>query len=540
MSADPKKPADPMPTCDPGRPYVADRLRHVHFVAIGGTGMGSLAGLLKARGIRVTGSDKKLYPPMSTALAEWGIEPIEGFAAENVLRERPDLVVIGNAVRKDNPEAIAAIEAGLPFRSFSDALYELAIAQRHCLTIAGTHGKTTTTNLAAQLLEATGRDPSLLVGGISLDFGGSFREGRGPHFVVEGDEYDTAFFDKTPKFLHYHPDTLILTSVEFDHADIYRDLDHVKSAFRALVASMAESAAIVAAVDHDGVRDVLAQAPCRVVGYAVVRTEGGSEGVGEGGGGQRVSDPGAGGGASAARRSAGAPTLAPRWVASALRPDRAGLRFRLEDRELGRSYEVLSPLFGAHNVENVVAVLAALELLGVPIDEAIAALPAHRGVKRRQEVRGVAAGVTVIDDFAHHPTAVAATLDAIRQRHPGSRIVALLEPRTNTSRRAIFQQDYVLALMQADRAGIAEVGSEPIYSITGEVTEILSSQAVATELCERGRDARAFEDIDEMIDWVVAGRKPGDVVLVMSNGAFGGIWEKLLAALERSAGPGVA
>ncbi len=517
MSADPKKPADPMPTYDPHRPYAADRLRHVHFVAVGGTGMGSLAGLLKARGIRVTGSDKKLYPPMSTALAEWGIDPIEGFAAENVLRERPDLVVIGNAVRRDNPEAIAAIEAGLPYRSFSDALYELAIAERHCLTIAGTHGKTTTTNLAAQLLEATGRDPSLLVGGISLDFGGSFREGRGAHFVVEGDEYDTAFFDKTPKFLHYHPDTLILTSVEFDHADIYRDLEHVKSAFRTLVASMAKTATIVAAVDHEGVCDVLANAPCRVVGYSVVR---------EGDAGRPPMPP-------------GARAIAPRWVASALRPDGTGLRFRLDDREQGRSHEVLSPLFGAHNVENVVGVLAALEGLGVPIEEAVAALPAHRGVKRRQEVRGVAAGVTVIDDFAHHPTAVAATLDAIRQRYfggraAGGRIVALLEPRTNTSRRAIFQQDYVEALMQADRAGIAEVGSEPIYSITGEVTEILSSTAVAEALRQHGRDARAFEGIDEMIDWVVAGRKPGDVVLVMSNGAFGGIWEKLLAALARA------
>jgi len=497
------------------RPYDASRLRHVHFIAIGGTGMGSLAGLLKARGIRVTGSDKKLYPPMSTALADWGLEPIEGFAAENVLSERPDLVVIGNAVRKDNPEAVAAIEAGLPYRSFSDALYELAISKRHCLTIAGTHGKTTTTNLAAQLLQATGRDPSLLVGGISLDFGGSFREGEGAHFVVEGDEYDTAFFDKTPKFLHYHPDTLILTSVEFDHADIYRDLDHVKSAFRALVASMAKTATIVAAVGYDGVCDVLSQAPCRVIGYAVEGGEGSGAGVRDGG--------------------ASARAIPPRWVANQLSPEGGGLRFRLEDREKKRVYDVLSPLFGAYNVENVVAVLAALESLGVPVDEAIAALPAHRGVKRRQEVRGVAAGVTVIDDFAHHPTAVAATIDGIQQRHAGSRIVALLEPRTNTSRRAIFQDDYVEALMRADRVAIAEVGSDPIYSITGEVTEILSSKAVAAELRRRGRDAVACEGIDEMIDWVVAGKQAGDVVLVMSNGAFGGIWEKLLAALQRAA-----
>jgi UDP-N-acetylmuramate: L-alanyl-gamma-D-glutamyl-meso-diaminopimelate ligase len=483
-----------------------ERLEHVHFIAIGGTGMGSLAGLLKARGIRVTGSDKQLYPPMSTALADWGIEVVTGFAPENVLADAPDLVVIGNAVRADNPEAIAAIDAGLPYRSFSDALYELAISKRHSITITGTHGKTTSTNLLAHLLMATGRDPSLLVGGISLDFGGSFREGEGEHFVVEGDEYDTAFFDKTPKFLHYHPDTLMLTSVEFDHADIYRDLDHVKSAFRALVRSMPAEGRIVAAVGHAGVRDVLSQAPCAVTGYAVERK------------GHREAPEGA------------------RWWARDLRPEKGGLRFTLDDRSGHRCFEVVSPLFGVHNVENVVGVLATLDSLGVPIPDAIAALPGHRGVKRRQEVRGVAAGVTVIDDFAHHPTAVAGTIEAIAQRHPGGRVIALLEPRTNTSRRALFQDDYVEALARADRIAIAEVGDEPIYSATGEVTECLSAPAVAAALRDRGRDARSFADIDEIVEWVVAGRQPGDVVLVMSNGAFGGIWEKLLAALESAAG----
>jgi UDP-N-acetylmuramate: L-alanyl-gamma-D-glutamyl-meso-diaminopimelate ligase len=479
-------------------------LEHVHFVAIGGTGMGSLAGLLKARGIRVTGSDKKLYPPMSTALAGWGIEVVEGFAPSNVLDDRPDLVVIGNAVRADNVEAVAAIDAGLPYRSFSDALYELAISKRHCVTVSGTHGKTTTTNLMAQILLATGRDPSLLVGGISLDFDGSFREGEGDHFIVEGDEYDTAFFDKTPKFLHYHPDTLILTSVEFDHADIYRDLDHVKSAFRELVGSMPAEGRIVAAVSHAGVRDVLDNASCEVDGYGV---------------------DGAGDGEGAGPRTAN-------WWGHDLRPEPGGLRFTLEDRRGGRSFEVLSPLFGAHNAENVVGVLAALDLLGVPVEESIDALRQHLGVKRRQEVRGTAAGVTIIDDFAHHPTAVAGTIEAIAQRHEGSRVIALLEPRTNTSRRAIFQDDYVEALARADRIAIAEVGDEPIYSNTGEVTECLSSSAVAEALRGRGLDAQAFEEIDAIVEWVVAGREEGDVVLVMSNGAFGGIWEKLLAALE--------
>lgn len=469
--------------------------------------MGSLAGLVKARGIEVTGSDKKLYPPMSTALADWGIDVVEGFDPGNLEASRPggrtpDLVVIGNAVRADNPEAVAAIASGVPYRSFSDALYELAIAGHHCITVTGTHGKTTTTNLAAHLLLATGREPSLLVGGISLDFGGSFREGAGEHFVVEGDEYDTAFFDKTPKFLHYHPDTLILTSVEFDHADIYRDLDHVKQAFRELVRSMPASGRIVAAVAHDGVRDVLQDATCEILGYGVERDE------------QQAVPKGV------------------NWWARNLVPTRNGLRFLLEDLAGGRRWDVESPLFGAHNVENIVSVLAALDALSVPVEDSIEALRGHLGVKRRQEIRGTAAGVTVIDDFAHHPTAVEGTIEAIAQRHQGSRVIALLEPRTNTSRRAIFQDDYVRALARADRAAIAEVGDDPIYSITGEVTECLSAAEVAADLRKLGRDAAAFAEIDDIVDWVVEGRQAGDVVLVMSNGAFGGIWEKLLAKLE--------
>jgi UDP-N-acetylmuramate: L-alanyl-gamma-D-glutamyl-meso-diaminopimelate ligase len=415
--------------------------------------------------------------------------------------------VIGNAVRADNPEACAAIESGLPYRSFSDALYELAIRGRHCLTVSGTHGKTTTTNLAAHLLMATGRDPSLLVGGISLDFGGSFREGAGDHFVVEGDEYDTAFFDKSPKFLHYHPDTLLLTSVEFDHADIYRDLEHVKSAFRELVSTRRPDARIVAALAHEGVRDVVEGAPCPVVGYGTERFSG------------------------------AVPPEGVRWWARDLRPAGEGLRFILEDRERGRVYPVDSPLFGVHNVENITGVFAALEGLGVGVEEIAAALPAHQGVKRRQEVRGVAAGVTVIDDFAHHPTAVKGTIEAIAQRHPGGRVVALLEPRTNTSRRALFQDAYVDALAAADRIAIAEVADEPIYSATGEVTETLSAARVAEALRARGREAAAFSEIDAIVDWVVAGRQQGDIVLVMSNGAFGGIWEKLIASLEAIQSP---
>jgi len=468
--------------------------RHVHFVAICGTGMGSLAGLLKARGVRVTGSDQGRYPPMSTALERWGIEVAEGFRAEHVTDDPPDLVVIGNAVRPDNLEARAAIDEGYAYLSFPDALHELAIAGKHPVVVTGTHGKTTTTALVAWLLAATGRDPSLLVGGFSLDFDGSFREGRGPHFVVEGDEYDTAFFDKTPKFLHYGARTAVVTSVEFDHADIYRDLEHVKQAFRTLVSQMPADGTLVAAVNHAGVRDVVAGAPCRVVGYGP-----GDEG-------------------------------APAWRARRIAVEAGGTGFDVE-RPGGPALRVTAPMFGAFNVENALAALATVGTLGVPLEEAAPALERFRGVKRRQEVRGEVRGVLVLDDFAHHPTAVSGTVEAVRARFPGRRIVAVFEPRTNTSRRAVFQADYVQALRGADRVVIAEPPPGAVYSATGRVTEFLSVDAVARELRAAGVEAEVLPGADAIAARLAASCAPGDVVLVMSNGGFGNVWEKLLEAL---------
>jgi UDP-N-acetylmuramate: L-alanyl-gamma-D-glutamyl-meso-diaminopimelate ligase len=470
--------------------------RRVHFVAIAGSGMGSLAGLLHARGVRVSGSDEHLYPPMSTQLAAWGIPVHQSFRAEHVLEAEPDLVVIGNAVRPDNPEARAAIDEGLPYRSFSHALYELAIAGKHPVVLSGTHGKTTTTSLVAFLLHATGRDPSMLVGGHALDFGGSFCEGEGPHFVVEGDEYDTAFFDKTPKFLHYHPRTLTITSVEFDHADIYRDLDHVKQAFRALVSRMPAEGAIVAALDSADVRDVVGEAPCRVVGY-----------------------------------SAGAQAGGPDWCATALEAGPEGTRFDVL-RDGGVVARAHTPMHGRFNVENSLAALATLDVLGVPPDEAMAALPHFRGVKRRLELRGEAGGVSVLDDFAHHPTEVAASIGAARSRFPGRRLVAVFEPRTNTSRRKIFQQRYTEVFDGADRVVVRSVPDATIYSATGEVTERFSAPELADALNARGTPAVALDEVDAIVERVAGEARPGDVVLVMSNGDFGGIWEKLLAALR--------
>ncbi len=466
-------------------------LRRIHLIAIGGTGMGSLAGLLHARGYTVTGSDRALYPPMSEALERWEIPVAIGFDPENVARARPDLVVVGNAVGPDNPEARAAIDAGLPYRSFPDALYELAMRGRHSVVIAGTHGKTTTTTLVASLLLATGRDPSLLVGGISANFDGPFRIGEGAHFVVEGDEYDTAFFDKTPKFWHYHPQSLLLTSLEFDHADIYRDLDHIKSVFRVLLERMPGDGRVIAA-RRDALREVCASAACPVEEY----------GLGEGAG----------------------------WRAREVEVDEKGTRFTvvLDGSPVA---DARIPMFGDFNIENALGALALVHRLGVPLDEAAAALDRFEGVRRRQELRGEVAGVAVIDDFAHHPTAVRETVRAIRGRYPGRRLVAAFEPRSNTSRRALFQEAYVDALVGADRVILAHVPPGPLYSATGEVTEFFDAARAVAALRERGVEAEAIEGAASIAETIAGGAEPGDVVLVMSNGDFDGLCRRLLDAL---------
>jgi len=470
-------------------------MQRVHFIAIGGTGMGSLAGLFKARGWEVTGSDKALYPPMSTALEEWGIPVTLGFDPDNVSKAKPDLVVIGNAVGPENPEAKAAMDAGLPYKSFSDALYELAMEGKHSVVVSGTHGKTSVTGLLSFLLEQTGQDPSFLVGGIVPDFGGSFREGAGAHFVVEGDEYDTAFFDKTPKFIHYHPETLLLTSVEFDHADIYRDLNHVKESFRSLVEGMPQHGTILAAVDYEHVRDVLNEGCAKVIGYGV---------------------------------SGNGPAT---WRARDIETNPQGTHFKLMHG--GRFVaSVNSPLFGLHNVEKVVGVLAALDALGVSIKDAIEALPRFGGVKRRMEVRGEEHGVTVLDDFAHHPTAVRKTLEATIEAYSGRRAIAVFEPRSNTSRRAVFQKDYVDAFTGAARVEVLEVSDDPIYSATGDDFERLSSERLCQDMRSRNQHAYAFGSVEAIIEDILRECKKGDVVLIMSNGDFDNIHDRLLDALR--------
>jgi UDP-N-acetylmuramate: L-alanyl-gamma-D-glutamyl-meso-diaminopimelate ligase len=437
---------------------------------------------------------------MSTKLEEWGIEVDEGFRPENVLDRDPDLVVIGNAVRADNPEARAVLDQALPHLSFPDALFELALKPRHRIVVTGTHGKTTTTTMIASLLHHMRRKPSFLVGGIPIEFGDSFCDGEGEDFVVEGDEYDTAFFDKTPKFLHYKPDVLVITSVEFDHADIYRDLDHVKSVFRELVSRMPVDGVIFAATDHPGVADVVASAPCQVVSYGVDRSD-------------------------------EEPSRAD-WRGSAVDVGTHGTAFQVTPPGgLARAFTCSIRSAGRFNAENALVALAIADHLELPMLESAVALGRFEGVKRRMEVRGVAGGVVIVDDFAHHPTAVRESVAAAKLRFHDRRLIAVLEPRTNTSRRAVFQQDYARSFEGADSAVVRRVDDEPIYSATGEVTERFSADRLVADLQARGHRAIALSDVDEIVEFLVSEAGPGDVILVMSNGSFDGIFEKLFAAL---------
>jgi UDP-N-acetylmuramate: L-alanyl-gamma-D-glutamyl-meso-diaminopimelate ligase len=469
------------------------KIERVHLIGVCGTGMGSFAGMLKAAGHVVTGSDENVYPPMSTQLERWGIEVMTGYRPEHLDRARPDLVVVGNVVRAVNPEAAAMRERGLPHVSFPQALGERFIAPRHGVVVAGTHGKTTTSAMMGSLLHHAGRDPSFLVGGVTRDFDSNFRLGAGPHFVVEGDEYDTAYFDKGPKFLHYRPRTAILTSCELDHADIYRDEAHYESSFERFVDLLPADGFLAACAGYASVRRIAARARCRVETYGVA--------------------------------AAGAD-----WEARGLALASDGARFTLVRRGAPLA-DVHLPVGGSHNVENALGVAAAATALGLSPAEIAAGLQAFRGVKRRQEVRGTAGGVTVVDDFAHHPRAVRETLAAVRGRFAAGRILAAFEPRSNTSRRSLHQRDYATPATWGPAAEVFVLQPAPTASVPE--AERLDVGAVVGSLSAAGLPARAFATVEEMVPAIVAAARPGDVVVAMSNGAFGGIWGRLLEALGR-------
>jgi UDP-N-acetylmuramate: L-alanyl-gamma-D-glutamyl-meso-diaminopimelate ligase len=452
--------------------------------------MASLAGLLRERGHQVTGSDQDVYPPMSLQLAELGIPLRSPYAAANV-PEDADLVVIGNALSRGNPEVEAVLDRKQRMTSLPALLAEEFIRGKKSLVVAGTHGKTTTTSLLAFLLHGAGLDPSFLVGGVPQDFARSYRLGQGPHFVVEGDEYDCAFFDKRPKFVHYLPDVAVIGNLEFDHADIYLDLPAVQTAFIRLLNVIPRRGLLVAGIESPALCELLGKAHCRVETFAV-----------------------------------GAPAD---WRAEDVGPaDDGHWRFRLlrQERDLGE-FRLWLP--GEHNVRNALAALATAAAVGLEPERARPLLAAFRGVKRRLELRGVAGGVSVYDDFAHHPTAVRETLRTLRAQASveAGRLVAVFEPRSYTSRTRAFQQDYVRAFAPADLVVVAAA------HLPGKVPEgqRLSEVELTDAVRGSGRDAVFLPSVDAIVAHLAGGLRPGDRVVVLSNGGFGGIHQLLLAAL---------
>jgi UDP-N-acetylmuramate: L-alanyl-gamma-D-glutamyl-meso-diaminopimelate ligase len=476
-------------------------VKKVHLIAACGVGMGSLAGMLKEAGYEVTGSDGDVYPPMSDQLERIGIRLMTPYRPENVPADA-DFVVIGNTVPRTNVESAEAERRGLPLHSMPSALEELFLADREVLVVAGTHGKTTTTSMAAHALFDLSDDPSFLVGGVPGNFPVSYRLGKGRRFVIEGDEYDTAWFDKGPKFLHYNPKQVILTSVEFDHADIYRDLDHMKESFRKLVEIVPAEGLLVACADYPAAVEVAAGAKCPVVFY----------GRGE--------------------RPPSLPAAAPYRRVEVLPPEGTMTPFRIAGEGTEGDEEYRLPVPGGHNAENGAAVALVLRALGFPAERIAAAFGRFRGVARRQEELGEFHGVLVVDDFAHHPTAVRETIDAVRGRWPGRRVVAVFEPRSNTSRRKVFQEEFAQALSRADEVVIAPVFA-PEKVPAGE---LLDPEEVARRVRERGKESHHLRSVEEIVGYLSGSTGKGDLVLLMSNGGFGGMRTRLPAALGERKG----
>lgn len=481
----------PLPGLDPALNRFPENIRHIHLMGICGTGVGALAGMLKSAGFVVTGSDQQVYPPMSDFLAGQNIVVQSGYSSDN-LEPLPDLVVVGNVIRRDNPEALALAELGIPYVSFPQALGHFFIRDKISLVITGTHGKTTTSSLLATLLREIGAEPSFMIGGLVQAFGRNFNVTEGKYFVAEGDEYDTAFFDKGPKFLHYRPQIAILTSIEFDHADIYADLEAIKASFRKLVAIIPEDGFLVACWDDPVVREVCQGARCTVVGY---------------GGGEECA-----------------------WRLTDLRVSSVSTSFQISSNGVPFGvYENVLP--GRHNALNALAVIAVLDILGFARLDVARGLRKFQGVRRRQEVRGVARGVTVIDDFAHHPTAVRETLAALAAAYAGQRLVAVFEPRTNSSRRKVFQDAYASAFDAAAEVLVREPA--PLADLPE--AERFSSRQLVDDLVGRGLRAGYFSTTEEVLSYLDGSAREGDVVVIMSNGGFDNIHQRLIELLGRAA-----
>jgi UDP-N-acetylmuramate: L-alanyl-gamma-D-glutamyl-meso-diaminopimelate ligase len=466
----------------------------IHLIGVCGTAMATLAAMLKRKGHDVQGSDQDVYPPMSEFLAAEGIRTLAGYSAEHISGDL-DLIVVGNAISRGNPELEETLDRKIRYGSLPEAIREHFLWGARSIVIAGTHGKTTTTSLTGWLLTHGGADPSVLVGGIARNFGehgSSYRIGRGRDFVIEGDEYDSAFFDKTAKFLKYLPDIAVINNVEFDHADIYADFDAVTLAFRRFVNLVPRRGLLLVGADSPAARALGANA------FSRVQTFGTGDDVD--------------------------------WQAHDLEPAGASTRFKV--RRNGSPFGVFDlPLVGTYNVRNAIAAIAVATEVGISPARIAEGLRAFAGVKRRLEVVGVADGVTVYDDFAHHPTAVAETLAGLRASNPDARIWAAFEPRSASSCRRIFQDDFARAF-----AGANEVLIAPIFRSTLPESERLSVPQLVRDLHDQGLSAREAGSIDDIVTGIVDEHRRGDLVVLMSNGGFGGIHQKLLRALAGSAG----
>src|SRR3954470_8970668 len=461
-------------------------MKRIHLIGVCGTAMATLAAMLKSRGFDVRGSDQNVYPPMSDFLAEQQVTTLQGYRAENITADL-DLVVVGNAISRGNPELEEVLDRKIRYCSMPEAIRDHFLWGARSVVIAGTHGKTTTTSLTGWLLTHGGADPSVLIGGIADNFGGSYRVGGGREFVIEGDEYDSAFFDKTAKFLKYLPDIAVINNVEYDHADIYPDLDSIRLAFRRLVNLVPRKGLLLIGADSPGAR--------ALAGFAVSRVQ--TFGTGDD----------------------------VEWQAHDLEPAGASTKFKVRRR--GAPFGVFEvPLVGAYNVRNATAAIAVATEAGISPERIGEGLRAFIGVKRRLEVVGVADGVTVYDDFAHHPTAVSETLAGLRASNPDARIWAVFEPRSASSCRRVFQDDFARAFAGADQVVIA-----PIFRSKLPEAERLSLPELVRDLHSLGQSAREAESLDDIVAGIAKEHRPGDLVVLMSNGGFGGIHQKLLRAL---------
>lgn len=467
--------------------HIPDNVRTAHLIAVCGTGMGALACMLQDMGIKVTGSDQQVYPPMSDFLKSKGIKIFAGFNADH-LAYGPDLVIVGNAVRKDNPEALKMVELGLPFCSMPQAITRFVAAGKKPVVVTGTHGKTTLSAILAWLFYTANRDPSFIIGGLLKNFDSNYRLGAGDLIVLEGDEYGTAFFDKGPKFLHYRPEIALLTSVEFDHADIFRDIDHVTGAFERFIENIPENGSIIACNESPRVAALVQNRTCRVIAY---------------------------GKGKHCEWRLGKIEIRPPWSLFTV-------------YKKGRFYgSFRSPLMGEHNHLNTLAAIAGADRVGIDLDTMAVGIETFVGVKRRQEIRGNKSGITIMDDFAHHPTAVRETIRAVKPFCPNGRLIAVFEPRTNTSMRSVFQNVYPDAFGHAD---IICIRKPPLLNKIPEA-EHFSSEKLAEDLNYRGSRAYYFPDTDAIIDFLVENARSGDLVLIMSNGGFDNIHERLLESL---------